>query len=55
MACGAEKIIISLEIETKPFGYTCWRASAADAVPRVVQRWLQQAHSKQASHSNMSQ
>jgi NAD-dependent deacetylase len=51
----AEKIIISLEIETKPFGYTCWRASAADAVPLVVQRWLQQADRKWASHSSMSQ
>jgi NAD-dependent deacetylase len=38
----AEKILVSLEIDRKPFGYNCWRESAAYAVPRIVTRWLQQ-------------
>lgn len=38
----AEKILVSLEIDRKPFGYTCWRESASYAVPRIVTRWLQQ-------------
>jgi NAD-dependent deacetylase len=38
----AEKILISLEIDRQPFGYKCWRESATYAVPRIVNRWLQQ-------------
>jgi NAD-dependent deacetylase len=37
----AEKILISLEIDKKPFGYNCWHEQASIAVPSVVRRWLQ--------------
>jgi NAD-dependent deacetylase len=35
------KIIVSLEIAKKPFGYSCWREQASIAVPSIVRRWLQ--------------
>jgi NAD-dependent deacetylase len=38
----AEKILVSLEIDRQPFGYKCWQESATYAVPRIVNRWLQQ-------------
>jgi NAD-dependent deacetylase len=37
----AEKILINLEINNKPFGYNCWREKASIAVPSIVRRWLQ--------------
>jgi NAD-dependent deacetylase len=37
----AEKILVSLEIDKKPFGYNCWREKATIAVPRIVRRWLE--------------
>jgi NAD-dependent deacetylase len=36
----AEKILINLEIDRKPFGYNCWRERATIAVPSIVDRWL---------------
>jgi NAD-dependent deacetylase len=38
----SEKILVSLEIDRQPFGYSCWRESATYAVPKIVTRWLQQ-------------
>ena len=37
----AEKILVNLEIDKKPFGYNCWRERASIAVPSIVSRWLQ--------------
>ncbi len=50
-----EKIIINLEIESKPFGYTCWRERATIGVPSVVQRWLQRVDVARLSDVGMSQ
>lgn len=38
----AEKIIVSLEIDQKPFGYRFIREKATTAVPRIAQYWLRQ-------------
>ena len=37
----AEKILVGLEIDKKPFGYNCWREKASIAVPTIVRRWLE--------------
>ena len=37
----AEKILVNLEIDKKPFGYSCWRERASIAVPSIIDRWLQ--------------
>lgn len=37
----AEKILVNLEIDKKPFGYNCWRERASIAVPGIIDRWLQ--------------
>jgi NAD-dependent deacetylase len=37
----AEKILVSLEIDKKPFGYNCWHEKASIAVPTIVRRWLE--------------
>ncbi|WP_439346156.1 SIR2 family NAD-dependent protein deacylase [Vacuolonema iberomarrocanum] len=36
----AEKIIVSLEIDQKPFGYRVLREKATTAVPRIARYWL---------------
>lgn len=36
----AEKILVNVEIERKPFGYNCWRERATIAVPSIIDRWL---------------
>ncbi len=36
----AEKIIVSLDVEKKPFGYKWLRGKAASVVPHVVDLWL---------------
>lgn len=36
----AEKAIVSLEVEKKPFGYKFIRAKAASMVPHIVEKWL---------------
>jgi len=36
----AEKVIISLDLEKKPFGYQFIRAKASEIVPWVVGKWL---------------
>ncbi len=38
---NAEKILVSLEIDKKPFDYHCWREQASIAVPTIVRRWLE--------------
>jgi NAD-dependent deacetylase len=37
----AEKILVNLAIDKKPFGYNCWRERATIAIPSIVSRWLQ--------------
>jgi NAD-dependent deacetylase len=37
----AEKIIVSLEIEKKPYGFTWLRGTAVDLVPYIVNCWLE--------------
>ncbi len=39
----AEKILVSLQIDKKPFGYNCW-SEKATAVPSIVRRWLEGQH-----------
>jgi NAD-dependent deacetylase len=36
----AQKIIVSLEIEQKPYGYTWLREKASVALPRIVTSWM---------------
>lgn len=36
----AEKIIVSLDIDKKPFGYEWYRGTAVSLVPHVVETWL---------------
>lgn len=36
----AEKIIVSLDIEKKPYGYTWHRGTAVDLVPHIRSLWL---------------
>ncbi|MDH5181205.1 MAG: NAD-dependent deacylase [Gammaproteobacteria bacterium] len=37
----AEKIIVALDIERKPYGYTWLRGKAGDIVPHIVNCWLE--------------
>ena len=37
----AEKIIVSLEIEKKPYGFTWLRGTAVDLVPHIINCWLE--------------
>ena len=36
----AEKVIVALDVEKIPFGYTFIRAKAANMVPHITQKWL---------------
>jgi NAD-dependent deacetylase len=36
----AEKILVSLDIDKKPYGYKFVRAKATKVVPLIVERWL---------------
>ncbi|VAW62903.1 hypothetical protein MNBD_GAMMA10-1526, partial [hydrothermal vent metagenome] len=35
----AEKIIVSLDIEKKPFGYKLIRGKATSVVPHLIDQW----------------
>jgi NAD-dependent deacetylase len=39
---NAEKVMVNLEIDRKPYGYKCWQEKASIAVPSIVQRWLEE-------------
>jgi NAD-dependent deacetylase len=46
----AEKILVSLEIDKKPFGYNCWPEKASIAVPNIVRRWLEGQYLGRSRH-----
>jgi NAD-dependent deacetylase len=41
----AEKLLVSLEIAERPFGYKCLGGRAAEIVPNIVSGWLTEARS----------
>ncbi|MES9838165.1 MAG: Sir2 family NAD-dependent protein deacetylase [Candidatus Thiodiazotropha sp.] len=37
----AEKILLSLDIEQRPYGFHCMQGKAVDLVPTIVRRWME--------------